>query len=311
MKKRRFVQGEANHIYQRTVSGFNIFYEIEDYLVYYTIFSVMAIKYDVMVYGLCLMIDHVHSLCTFGSKSSFSGFMSNVTSLFVREYNGEHRRCGHLFCENFGSAPKPGMKLLRTAISYLYNNPVERMLCRFSQEYRWNFLAYAHSTHPFSDRLILRKASCALRKAIEEVNGSRERGVHMTYSQLKRLFSVLDAREKNQLVDYIIVKYSVIRYDVLTTQCYDGYQNMITAINSNAGSEYEIDEHRWGKSDVAYRELYKYVHSHGCLSAGEVIALGLDEKVSLHNSMLSSTTASSYQICKFLHLPCVPCSVRV
>lgn len=303
MKKRRFIKGEANHIYQRTVSGFNIFYEIEDYLVYYTVFSMMAIKYDVMVYGLCLMIDHVHSLCVFGSRSSFSGFMSNVTSLFVREYNREHGRSGHLFCENFGSAPKPGMKLLRTAISYIYNNPVERLLCRFAQEYRWNFLAYAHSMHPFSDRLILRKASFALRKAIEEVNGSKARGVYMTYSQLKRLFSVLDAREKNQLVDYIIVKYSVIRYDVLTTLCYDGYQNMITAINSNAGTEYEIDEYRWGKSDAAYRELYKFVHSHGYLSAGEVITLCLDEKISLHNSILSSTTASSYQICKFLHLP--------
>lgn len=55
MKKRRFVDGEVNHIYQRTISGFNIFYEIEDYLVYYTIFSMSSLKYKVDVYGICLM----------------------------------------------------------------------------------------------------------------------------------------------------------------------------------------------------------------------------------------------------------------
>lgn len=38
-RRRKFVNGEVNHTYQRTVSGFNIFYEVEDYLVYYTIFQ--------------------------------------------------------------------------------------------------------------------------------------------------------------------------------------------------------------------------------------------------------------------------------
>ena len=305
MKKRKFTEGEPNHIYQRTISGFNIFYEIEDYLVYYTIFSIAALKYDVIVYGLCLMIDHIHSLCKFRSRSSMKEFVSNVTSVFVREYNKEHKRFGSLFCLNYGSAPKVGMKLLRTAISYLYNNPVERRLCRFAQEYRWNFMAYANSCYAFSDTLIIRKASYALRAAISEVNGSRKRGDHLTYPQLKRIFSTLDNREKNQLIDYIIIKYSVIRYDILTTSCYDGYDSMVVAINSNAGSEYDIDEYRWGRSDAEYRELYKFTRSHGYASAGDVIALELDAKISLHNAMRAATNVSSYLICKFLHLPIV------
>ena len=69
MKKRKFVEGEINHTYQRTISGGNIFYEVEDYLVYYTIYSIMSVKYKVVVYGLCLMIDHIHSLSRFGKKS--------------------------------------------------------------------------------------------------------------------------------------------------------------------------------------------------------------------------------------------------
>ena len=124
MEKRKFKEGEANHVYQRTISGFNIFYDVEDYIVYYTIFSVLAVRYDLIVYGLCLMIDHVHSLFTSRSASAMSRFISHVTSLFVKEYNSVHDRIGPLFEERFGSSVKSGIKLLRTAISYLYNNPV-------------------------------------------------------------------------------------------------------------------------------------------------------------------------------------------
>ena len=116
------------------------------------------------------------------------------------------------------------------------------------------------------------------------------------------MFASLDKKEKNQLIDHIIVRYNIIRYDLLTTQSYDGYENMVLAINSNAGSEYEIKEHKWSRSDVEYRELYQYVHTHGFKDAGEVIALDTDAKLRLLIDMLRETHASKLQICKFLHL---------
>ena len=302
MKKRKFVAGGIIHTYQRTVSGFNIFYELEDYLVYYTIYSILSAKYNIVVYGLCLMIDHIHSLCTSSDKATFSRFMSHVANIFVREYNREHNRSSPLFERVFGSALKIGLKLVRTAIAYLYNNPVERYLCKYAQEYRWNFLAYANSPNPFSEPLVIRNASVALARAVKEVNASHKKDRHLTYAQLRRLFSQLDNREKNQLTDYIIVRYSMIRYDLLSTKCYDGFHNMITAINSNAGSEYEIDELKCGRSDAEYRELYKYIHSCGYPSAGDVITLDVDKKMSLYDDMMRYTAANHYQICKFLHL---------
>lgn len=302
LKKRRFVKGEVNHSYQRTTSGFNIFYEVEDYLVYFTIFSVIAKGLVVNVYGLCLMIDHIHSLVSANAHDLYSKFIATVTSVFVKEYNNVHGRSGPLFCKAFGSAPKLGMKLLRTALSYLFNNPVERFLCRRAQDYRWNFLAYGRSDNPFSDPMIIRNASPNLKRALKEVDGTHARNRHITYAQLKRMFAGLDKKEKNQLIDYIIVRYNIIRYDILTTECYDGYENMLTAINSNAGSEYEIREHRWGRSDVEYRELYQYVHECGFKDAGEVIALSTDVKSDLLADMLIKTRADKRQICKFLHL---------
>ena len=300
--KRKFVEGEVNHTYQRTVSGFNIFYEPVDYLVYYTIFSITAKSLGVDVYGLCLMIDHIHSLVAAGSRENYSRFMATVTSVFVKEYNKEHGRSGPLFERVFGSAPKLGMKLLRTAIAYLFNNPVERFISRYAQEYRWNFLAYGRSDNPFSELLKIRHASPSLKRALKEVDGTHARNRHLTYPQLKRIFTGLDKKEKNQLMDYIIVSYNVIRYDILTTKCYNGYDNMLLAINSNTGSEYEIKEHKWSRSDVEYRELYQYVHAHGFKDAADVIALSTDAKLGLLIDMLQQTNASKPQICKFLHL---------
>ena len=300
--KRKFIKDQMNHTYQRAVSGFNIFYEVEDYLVYYTIFSVMSRRYGMVVYGLCLMIDHIHTLTSTSSCMTFSKFMSNVAIQFVKEYNRYHNRVGPLFSECFGSAPKAGLKLLRTAIAYLFNNPVERLLCKRAQEYRWNFLAYAASDNPFSDPLVLKKASRRLRRALKEVDGTVKRNEYMTYVQLKRMFVGIDAREKNQLIDYIIVRYNVIRYDDLTTKCYDGYENMLMAINSNAGSEYEVQELRYGRSDAEYRYLYKYVHEKGFKDAGEVISLPADSKFKLMVDMMNETSVSKLQICKFLHL---------
>lgn len=164
MEKRKFLGEAVNHVYQRTLSGFNIFYDLEDYLVYYTIFCVLAEKNGVVVYGLCLMIDH-----------------------------------------------------------------------------------------------------------------------------------------RNQVIDYIIVRYSVIRYDLLES-CYGGYENMITAINSNAGSEYDINESMYVKSDKEYRELYRYVCEKGFERAGDVITLSNDEKYGLFGQLTRHTSASMVQISKFLHL---------
>ena len=300
--KRKILAGEVVHTYQRTVSGFNIFYEVEDYLVFYTIFSVLSKRYGVIVYGLCLMIDHVHSLVSVRSLKHLSTFMNEVAKFFVSEYNKEHHRSGPLFCKSYGSALKLGMKLIRTAISYLYNNPVERRLFRYAQEYRWNFLAYGRSPNPFSEPLVIRNASRQLRRCLQEVDGTHVRRRPLSYAQLKRMFHKLDKKEKSQLVDYIIIRYSVIRYDLLTTVYYDGYENMLLAINSNAGSEYEIKEDKWMRSDAEYRKLYKYVHDKNYDSSGDVISASVEIKMELLKGMLVETGVPRFQICKYLHL---------
>ena len=76
---------------------------------------------------------------------------------------------------------------------------------------------------------------------------------------------------------------------------------MLMAINSNAGSEYEINEVKYVKSDREYRELIRYVREHGFKHAGDVISLSDDEKFDLYGSLSACTSANRIQIGKFLH----------
>ena len=208
VRRRRFLEDEVHHIYQRTINRFNIFYDLEDYLVYYTIFSIAARQYEVTVLGLCLMFDHIHMLLKTDARVRMSEFVRQVTCMFAREQNNDVGRKGSLFQARFGSAPKRGMKLLRTAIAYLFNNPVEKRLCDRAEEYRWNFLAYASSPHPYSDPMVIGEASRSLKRAVKEVDLAESEDRHLRYGQLKRLLSKLDEREKMQLVDHIISIYN-------------------------------------------------------------------------------------------------------
>lgn len=302
VRRRRFLEDEVHHIYQRTINRFNIFYDLEDYLVYYTIFSVAARQYGVIVLGLCLMFDHIHMLIKTGVRVRMSEFVRQVTCMFVREQNNDVGRKGSLFQARFGSAPKRGLKLLRTAINYLFNNPVEKKLCTRAEEFRWNFLAYAVSSHPFSDPLIIRQASRSLKRAIKEVDLAESEDRHLRYAQLKRLLSKLNERERMQLVDHIISIYNPFDYDEII-KCYGSYEDMLTAINSNTGSEYDIKEDRYRFSDTEYVRMGEILHDmEGLKDLRKVTGFDIDEKMRLLEVLRKHLSCDNLPIAKFLHI---------
>lgn len=297
IRRRRFVSGEVNNVYQRTRNGFNIFYDLEDYLVYFTIFSVSARKYDVVVLGLCLMIDHLHMLLRAEQRVTLSEFVRQVTSVFVMEYNASSGRKGPLFSHRFGSAPKMGLKKIRTAIAYLYNNPVEKMLCEMVQDYRWNFLKYISPVKSFSVR---DTASRRLQKAMSEVYASFSLNKHLTYVQLARIIKGLTLNEREILADYIIRTYNPIDHDELI-RYYGSYEKLLIALNSNTGAEFDVREKYTPHSDEYYGRLGNYIRQNTSIDyLRKVIMLPDSEKLKLCDRMISLAPKSL--IYKFLHM---------
>ena len=301
MEKRGFKEGVCNHIYQRTKNRFNIFYDLCDYLSYYTIFGVMSIRYNVMVLGLCLMIDHIHMMVCTRDRKTMSQFVSSVTSVFVRQYNDDLGRTGPLFEERFGSAPKSDRKKLVSAIIYLGNNPVEKRICIKAEEYRWNFIAYMFSSNPFSEKLYRKKARNVLRKALRIVDWHRNQGKYLSSALISELMNGMTEAEKNQLADYIIFRYNVIDYEYLL-KVFGSYEQMLTAMHSTTGSEYDLDEYNDRLSDSVYHEMIACLRERFGDKVRKVTVCSSRDKFDLADYLRLRTAAPIKQIFKFLHL---------
>ena len=304
MKSRRrpFIAGILSHYYQRTKEGFLLFYNSLDYLVHFTTMCILAERYNIKVLSFCQMPDHTHGGYISDDKRRAASFMRDLSMWYAKYGQAPQCRNGELFSRHYGSAVKYGDKKARTNFIYIGNNPVERRLVQKAEEYRWNYLAYAVSDHPFSEKLVVRKASYAMKQAMAEVKSTHDMDRPLSYILLRRLFKPLNGKEQNQLIDYIITTYSVIDY-AAAIRFFDSYQDMIGAMHYNTGSEYDINEVFTGRSDACYAEIADWLTVNLRLKDIHDVFLMPDEKrTNLLFDIHKATGAPPAQIAKFLRL---------
>lgn len=302
-RNRVFKVGALHHIYQRTVDGYLIFYSIRDYLVFFTLICTIARKYGIVVLGVCLMCDHIHILVKAPSKKVFSAFVQEYTCRFSRQRNIHYHRKGQFFRHRFGSAPKVNEKKSRTAIAYLYNNPVEKKLCNEADDFQWNFLKYAHNRHPFSTNVPMNRVRRPMRRAMEEIRLLRLEDIPLTYPFIDRIIKGLTHQELSQLTDYIVTTYNCIDYEVVSS-FYDDFKSMLVAIHSNTGSEYQIREVITPDSDAIFHRMQSSLREigEGYADITAVLSLPDSEKRQLAWILAAETGASPSQISKFLQM---------
>ena len=74
------------------------------------------------------MFDHIHGLLEAESRNEVSPFVGEYTRRYSKELNLSIGAKTPAFNPEFGCAVKSGDKKIRTACSYLYNNPGEKGL---------------------------------------------------------------------------------------------------------------------------------------------------------------------------------------
>lgn len=304
-RKRLTVRNVVSHCYQRTAEGVVIFYNISDFLVFFTIFCVTATKYKVKILSLCLMADHIHICISEERKGELSAFIRDYSKLFSRVHNQTCHTQGNLFERPFGSAPKFGDKKARANLIYIGNNAPERRLCMRAEEYRWNFLAYATCNHPFSKPFSAEESSPFFRNIRKVVTASFQKGKYLTYQQLQFWFKKLNREAKEQLTDFIISTYNVIDYPS-AIRFFDSYENMLAAMHSNTGSEYDLNEVFIGKSDAYYASMSSLLLTRmGFKDVHDVLGLPNEEKFQVFLQLSKYTDAFPEQIAAFLRMPLI------
>ena len=301
-RKRAVISGSVHHIYQRTLNGELIFYTIRDHLVHFSIMSVCAKRHGLTVLAFCQMPDHLHLTAMPICKKQLADFIRDATACFVREYNRAVGRTGPLFDSRFGSAPKIKEKKVRENLVYVYNNAGERELCSYAEEYRWNFLAYALSAHPFSEPFVYGKASWRMKKAVREAKSRAASGDFLRYNFLERIYAGLDQRETAQLTDILVTLYLFIDYQT-SIAFYGSFDKMLAAIHSNTGTEHDIREVFDAGTDRVYAKMSMVIDKLGRYrNIREVTVAYPDEKVRLFRLLQEKTGATGRQIAKFLHM---------
>lgn len=232
-------QGVYQHIYQRSFDGADIFTNSLDALFFITVFKKYSVIHKVNTIAFCLMDNHIHALCRSDNPSSLSSFIRDYSSVFVGGYNKFHNRRGRLFQTPFGSAPKKWGKKLRTCITYINNNPVEAGKETYMEQYIWNLFAYSLSSSPFSDKIVLKRASCRLRRSLSEVSAYAKTFQILFPRHLQCLMDKLSKEEKEQLRDYILKTYTPVDYSKIIS-IFGSIDQAVLAMHSFMGNEYDI-----------------------------------------------------------------------
>lgn len=303
MKSRVFYKDILNHCYQRSADGGVLFYTTRDHLVYFTLYCVLARKYRIQVLALCQMPDHIHDAVVAKRLKDLVGFKRELNSRFAKMYNAESGIKGPVFEMPFGSAPKKGAKAARTNIIYIVNNPVERQLVSMAEKYRWNYLAYIPTSHPFSDPLVIRRASKPMRAAVRMVKAQYRSGLPLNYTLIRNLTGELTPPELQQFTDFVISTYNVIDYPA-AVRFFDNYADMMKSIQANTGSEYDLNEVFVGKSDKPYAQMTQILLEECDFEdIHQILSLDNEEKWKLFDILRKHTFVMGAQIASYLHLP--------
>ena len=307
--KRRIARSGFLHICQKTADNGLLFYTVEDFLVFFTLLCVMAEAHGIVIFAIVLMFNHIHLGAFFRSVKAASAFMNGALSVYARLYNKQHGLTGQLFKKPFKSAPKTNEKKIRDNLFYIWNNPVEKNAVSTAEEYRWNFLKYMESDHPFSEPIILSEVSDDLLKLMRKVNEKRESGKLLGYGFFDKTFKSLSKKERMQLIDYIIVKYNTIDKGHILGM-FGSYQSLVLAVNSVAGNEYDLLD------DLENEDYRHYVRMIGILRDEGVSPNAVcfnrsrsdpnsatDELLlsKLRRRLKTEVGATDYEIAKFLH----------
>ena len=292
----------VHHIYQNTQSGYLIFYSVKDYLILFSVISIFARRYKMQILGICMMPDHIHLIAYVRDPDQLKAFIRDYTSVFTKLFNRHYNLSGPLFNTPFGCVPKLIHKKIRSAIAYVYNNPVEGHLALKVEEDRWNFLAYVYEKHPFSEKMRIDKARWELRKALYTVKAYKREGRWLKYPELEKVTENLSLRELQQFTDYAIRKYNCIDYTAATAY-YGSYEKMVIALDANTGSEYDLKEDTFAKDYRIYKKMIQELcQSKGFETMKQILDMNLTERKRLGLNLIRNTGATEREVAKLLRL---------
>ena len=90
-----------------------------------------------MLYGYCLMGNHVHLLLEEG-KENLALVFKRIGARYVFWYNWKYRRSGHLFHDRYKSEAVESDQYFTVVLRHIHQNPKKAGLCKSIDDYKWS-----------------------------------------------------------------------------------------------------------------------------------------------------------------------------
>ena len=131
------VPGGTFHIATRSVFERHVFDDVADRWDFIGVLAHVVELYGWRCKSYCLMGSHYHLIVQTPFPNLSLG-MQQLNGRYAQNFNGRHRRHGHLFGGRFYSLLIESDSHMFAALRYVARNPVEAGLCSNAAEWRWS-----------------------------------------------------------------------------------------------------------------------------------------------------------------------------
>ena len=135
---RFLLPGACYHLITRGNQRQEIFLDKEDYAVFLSKLKRYKKRYGFLLYGFCLMPNHVHMVGQPRELAHLAKFMQGLCRSYTAHFNKRYKKVGHLWQGRFKSKIIAKDGYLIDCIHYIELNPVRASLIKAAAEYPWS-----------------------------------------------------------------------------------------------------------------------------------------------------------------------------
>lgn len=146
------IPGAPHHIVQRGNNRQDLFFVEDDYRLYLQYLADYAKRFDLGIWGYCLMTNHIHIIATPGNPDSLAKVIGLTHFRYAQYINSFHGRSGHLWEGRFHSCALDEEHFW-TAMRYVEQNPVRAGMAKKAWDHEWSS-AEAHTVSDTKDELL-------------------------------------------------------------------------------------------------------------------------------------------------------------
>lgn len=115
-----------------------VFLDENDYREYLARLRLYKKRHPFLLYGYCLMPNHVHLVGKPQELQNLAKFMQGVSRSYTAYFNKRYKKVGHLWQGRFKSRVIAKDGYLVDCIQYVEHNPIRTHLSKSAGEYHWS-----------------------------------------------------------------------------------------------------------------------------------------------------------------------------